>query len=211
MHLNQNRSPFEIEAILNRCSAKGIEQTVQGAKFICPLPKIGPLAFLHCLFAPCTASQLEDVRDLFGFGLPDEYESFLKLSNGASLFRDAVSIYGIGGNFSRGLSLSDQAAFSLVDMHERFRLSQSLDWSLGWRPVGFIAALQQSYLTLNAKGVFRLRYGVGRERQWGSFYNVLFECVHVADEHFDCDGYIGSDYSSLEESFAALLNSEFRQ
>jgi hypothetical protein len=197
-------SRAEIEHILDRCRERGVERTTQGAEFICRTPKRGPEAFLHCIYKPCTSDQFEAVRGQFGFDLPADYVSFLKRCNGASFFGGAISLYGHVKMLNRGLRLEDRQAIDLDHEHLSYRLSYSQDWDLGWRPVGSLVAQKRHRLTMSPQATFRLQCANFQVREWDSFFKMLLDCLRAADDFFDCDGYIGEDYSLIEASFLSL-------
>lgn len=202
--LNQERDLKDVQKILTRCSARGVERTSRGAQFICPVPKLAPHAFLHSLYGPCDSGQLEEVKALFGYVLPDEYLSFMRLHNGARLFAGAVSISGWNAALSRSVALEERQAILLDFIHREYRLLSSSDWCEGWRPIGGLVAENVHDLTINPSGTIRLRNTAGNERTWKSFNQMLTDCVTAADTCFDCDGIGDGGYVQLEEAFEAL-------
>ena len=205
--MDQEANLSQIRKMLFRCDARGIERTPAGAQFICPVPKHGPLAFLHSLYKPCDSGDLAEIEELFGYALPIEYIAFMKSNNGASLFVGAISIHGWGKVLSRSLLLEDQAAIFLDSTHQTHRLLEPADWSQGWRPIGNLVAKNRHPLAVNSYGTFRLRSASGTKRLWTSFTLMLADCIIAADACFDCDGIGEGGYIRLEEAFDALAAS----
>lgn len=193
-----------VRSLLLRCSERGVAQTAAGATFICPTPKHGPLAYLHFCFAPCGENYLVNIEELFEYRLPEEYAAYMSINNGASLFSGTFSIYGSGGNPSRSLQAEDQAAVSVADACLRYRISNSMDWSAGWRPIGSMTALNRYVLTIHSNGETRIQNDTGRVRKWKSFSHMLVECVAAVDGLFTCDGVRDHTYFELETAILGL-------
>jgi len=190
--------------MLLRCGCCGIERTSAGAQFICPVPKHGSHAFLHSLYKPCDDNDLAEMHELFGYALPKDYVSFMKLHNGAHFFVGAISIYGWGRVLSRGTSLDERAAIFLDSMHREHRLLEGVDWSQSWRPIGGLVAKNRHRLALNSSAAVRLRTASGRGRTWQSFTQMLSDCIAAANTCFDCEGIRADGYANLEEAFEGL-------
>ena len=81
------------------------------------VPSIAPYAYLHTIYAPVTVDALATFAA--GLEIPDEWISFLKIQNGAEMFSNALSLYGVNDPhqlIDRSANYS-QAAFSLLKVN----------------------------------------------------------------------------------------------
>ena len=108
------------------------------AAFYCHVPAIAAYAYLHTIYAPAS----DEVMSTFGgdLDIPDEWRSFLMMQNGANLFSNALSLYGVSdpkqlNNRSGNYSTS---AFSL---HEYQTVSNKFPNELQIGSYGYDGAL----------------------------------------------------------------------
>lgn len=196
--MNDNDALTSFYRLVTACEARGVKTAVNGTRFICQVPSMGPLGYLHTLYAPCTDDMLEEISEVLGFPLPKSYSSFMRLHNGATLFTNTIAIYGLNKEFTRSLKDEDQAAISLADRCRAFKAVSNIDWLQGWRPVGSAAASNLHQLMLDSTGAMKFRSASGRERCYGSFLELLDAVLSAWNGHFNCDGFADADYDNLE-------------
>ena len=196
--LDQTANIAAFFQIVTACETRGVKVASNGCKFICPVPSMGPLGFLHTLYPTCKNDSLENMSELFEFPLPGDYASFMRLHNGASLFSHTISLFGWVDNFSRSIRDEDQAAISIADKCELFRATSNFDWKLGWRPVGSVVANNRHHLMINPLGIVRFRSASGQERFYDSFMEMLRIVLSSWSSHFTCDGFVDHNYDDLE-------------
>ena len=70
------------------------DKTLQnGTRLICYMPHIGSEAWLHCLFAPLSKVEIDDLEGQANVLFPQEFRDFLLNANGAFLFSGKVSVW----------------------------------------------------------------------------------------------------------------------
>ena len=122
----------DLEARLLRCDDEFSRSLPDGARFVRRLPQQGTLAFLDCLYAPASADTQKHAATQLGRDLPAQVIKFLGWSNGATLFDNAVAIYGYVEHLSRSVELEARSAISLTGENEAFAAAQPARWNAGW-------------------------------------------------------------------------------
>lgn len=93
-------SIWESIATLKEFNYLGEKILEDGTLLIAKAPHIAPLAWLHCVYAPLTESQISEIEQRIG-EMPKVYKEFLKTSNGLGVFNTTLSLYGLRGNYRR--------------------------------------------------------------------------------------------------------------
>jgi hypothetical protein len=99
--------------LMNSYAHLGVRVLENGTRLIGHVPHVAPEAWLHMLFAPLSVTQIAQIERDIGTALPDEFASFLKRSNGLSLFSDALSIDGLRTSYAR-TGDSTRQPFSII-------------------------------------------------------------------------------------------------
>ncbi len=73
----------------------GIERFASGAVKIGRVPHLGPLAYLHTIFAPLEEDRLTLLQEVLGRALPAAVADFYRCANGFNAFSSAVAMYGM--------------------------------------------------------------------------------------------------------------------
>jgi hypothetical protein len=80
----------------------------------------GYLSFFHYIQGPAKMKGLDSIKN-FGENL-DQYRDILRAHNGFIMYDKALSLYGIGENIIRSLSISDQIAYRVEDENPIFEI-----------------------------------------------------------------------------------------
>lgn len=121
--------------------------------------------FLHKVFGGLSKNRQRELHHLYGFAAPEDYNQLMSWCNGATLFDNALFIYGVCSDVTRGLRLEDQRPVSLDTKIEIARLTRSPDDV--WRPFGAVTGYADLYsLEISQEGrtrvVLRAMEGRGR-------------------------------------------------
>jgi hypothetical protein len=126
----------ELEPILLACDDPSSPLLSNGDRFIRHLPDQGPLAFLHCLYAPAAPEVPRRVQTAMGRDVPNDVRDFLQRANGAAMFDKTIHIYGYVESLSRSTKLHNQTAISLLFENQTFARAAPNRWTAGWVKVG---------------------------------------------------------------------------
>src|SRR6266853_226310 len=91
----------EVLGILLAAKPLGYERLSDGTQVIGHVPHVAPKAFLHELYPPLSAEEMEEVEKLLGKSLPLDFGKFLAMANGCFLFSGSLSIYGRRTSYAR--------------------------------------------------------------------------------------------------------------
>jgi hypothetical protein len=94
------------DEIIDRWKPCGERILTGGSRLVCPMPQVGPEAWLHEVFAPLSAENIEVLEREVGRKIPEGLRAFYRHANGAILFANALAIYGLRRNYER---VGDQA------------------------------------------------------------------------------------------------------
>jgi SMI1 / KNR4 family (SUKH-1) len=166
---------FGLDRIILRHAEKGRIDCPNGSIFICPLDG-GALRFLHKIFGGRRNSS-NGLETLFGFSLPDDYVEFMTRFNGATLFDNSFSIYGIA-DLNRGLRLEDQQPISLsAALDERRSLYGP---AVTWLPVASVSGYNELFhLELSGAGEARIGSDGQQTKRLGSFREIVCDITNL--------------------------------
>jgi hypothetical protein len=91
----------ELFSIVEKWAGRGERRLKNGTKLICPVVHGASQSWLHVIFAPAQAEELQAAQDLCGMAFPTDLYAFLLRSNGMSLFSGCVKIWGIRKSYVR--------------------------------------------------------------------------------------------------------------
>ncbi len=183
-----NYDPFNINEIIFRYAEKGVLRSSNGTKFVCPLSH-APLAFLHKIFGESGKSRRPQLDRLYGFSVPEDYDQLMIWCNGATLFDNALFIYGVCPEVTRGLTLEDQRPLSLESELELARLTRS--GADLWRPFGAVTGYADLFnLELHPQGETRVTSRDGKAWPAGSVKEVVTSLVRLFDQLTDHRGFV---------------------
>jgi hypothetical protein len=99
----------------------GAATAPNGARLIGHVPHVAPMAYLHTIFPPLSEAEILELERIVGRRIPQEYTSFLRLSNGLKVFMK-LSLDGLRTSFARDVD-SARLPFSLetTNVQERPR------------------------------------------------------------------------------------------
>lgn len=144
--------------------------------FICPL-ELGKLRYLHKLFKAGSHIVDDEISSIFGFTPPADYFEFMKCINGATLYDNTFSIYGVCDNLNRGVRLEDQLPISLNDINN-FKLSDRI----GFMSIGSISGGNDLFeIEVNSLGDFIIRSPLGFSKTFAKFERVLCSISEILD------------------------------
>jgi hypothetical protein len=196
----------ELEPILLACDDASSRVLTNGSRFIRNLPERGPLAYLHYLYGTAGAGVEERIQQGLGRILPIEVRTFLRHTNGATMFDKSIYIYGFVETPSRSTRLQDQTAVSLLLENETFKRTSPDRWASGWTKVGALTGWD-TVLSLEAHASGRCAI-LSRDKgavEHSSFAEMLTRIVERVGVCFECAGALDSTYGELEAALASLL------
>lgn len=88
-------------ASLRQWDARPASKHGSSVQLIRPQPWRGPSAYLHVLHAGLDGHGIEELEEVYDRKLPPRLIAFYSAMNGASLFEDRLTIYGLVRKFSR--------------------------------------------------------------------------------------------------------------
>lgn len=163
-----------IEAEIDRCS--GIDAVAtSGARFIRQLNADQKLRYLHKLYPPLRQDDLGRVGSYLGFSPPVAYVKFLLRCGGATLFDQAMHIYGYEEQISRSISLEDQRPIYIVSAQREFRAEYGEKYSALWRVIGSVVLFGKIWIAITENGRSRIIQG----EKYLEFYNFDEAIVHI--------------------------------
>jgi hypothetical protein len=92
--------------ILERWTHLGEERASTGARLIGHVPHVAPIAYLHSIYPGLDESQIDELEALCQRPLPSAYRAFLRITNGAKLFSDDLSLDGLRTSYQRSVDAS---------------------------------------------------------------------------------------------------------
>lgn len=174
-----------------------------GNRFIRKLPDDRSLGYLHTLYSGVNDADLERMSASIGRELPEEFQSFLRWSNGATLFDSHVYVFGSVERLSRSVDPEKRQPISIESENRIFSATNSGRWHDGWTRVGAVVGWNTKFeIELNCDGTCAV---------WsndGHFSARSFrQCLSTILDHilpcFSCDGITDKSYAEIE---AALFN-----
>lgn len=106
--------------VLELWSPLGEQLAGTGARLIGHVPHVAPLAYFHEIYPGLTEKEFAELEARVGRRIPESYGSFLRLSNGANLFSDALSLDGLRNSYARTPDASRLPyALETANTHER--------------------------------------------------------------------------------------------
>jgi len=79
----------------------GTRTVSNGARLIGHVPHVAPEAWLHTLYAPLNKDEIKSIEDALKQSIHSSYAEFLGYSNGAKIFSDSISLWGLRANYDR--------------------------------------------------------------------------------------------------------------
>lgn len=185
----------DLVGFIARWAKVGERKLDNGVRLICPVPYVGPQAWLHSLFAPLTKDQIDKLECNCKQNLPSDFKEFLTRANGVSLFVGEKSISIWGQRFSY-VRTGDEARqpFDIVDLNEQpNRPANSPDQVL------FFASVESgdSWCFFERQGSgYRIgktsRQEFSPNHYWASFWVWLSDEVNEVASGYQLDGTIKS-------------------
>jgi len=196
----------DIEPILLACDDSSSRLLPNGNRFVRHLPDQGPLAFLHCLYAPAKREVQRRVQTGMGRDMPEDVNEFLQHANGAAMFDKTIHIYGYVDTFSRSTRLRDQTAISLLFENQTFATAAPDRWRSGWVKVGAVMGWRTLIsLETHVAGQCALVPQEGNAVEYESFGGMMRSMVERVAPCFTCSGATDHTYAELEAALASLI------
>jgi hypothetical protein len=76
---------------LNAWENKGVRVLKNGTKLICHVPLVAPQAWLHEIYCPLRENEIRKLQAKLGRQLPEEFISFLRITNELNVFSDSLA------------------------------------------------------------------------------------------------------------------------
>ncbi|GAM96816.1 hypothetical protein U91I_00437 [alpha proteobacterium U9-1i] len=146
-------SELLLENLVSQWRGEGDYRRADGAMFIC---KTEHGAFLHELYAPATATQIETMSAALGFACPESVRALFSRHNGARLFDNSILIFAVVDEVIRGANVEAAQSVSLLDELQLFRAMHLPLWNAGWRPLGSIVVETRWKILVNHRGEIRV-------------------------------------------------------
>lgn len=176
-------------SILNRWSERGEKVLDNGTRLICPTPHVGSDAWLHCLFANLSTSDVDKLEEQAGVLFPEEFREFLFKANGVSLFSSNIAVFGKRFSYVRTGDASWQP-FDIIHFNEDSRPTNSPT------NVYFFASPDRGDTCCFFEAVGEGAYRVGKTNRdeflplqyWQNFWEWLFSEVRELAKQYGLDG-----------------------
>jgi hypothetical protein len=190
---------------LFECDDASSVKLPSGNRFIRKLPDDRALAYLHKLFAPLDDAELQRMSEALGRQLPGEFQSFLRWSNGAALFDNAVYIFGSVERLSRNVDPDKQQPVAIDDRNRVFSVTKRDRWHQGWTEIGSVVGWDSSYgIELRADGTCALTSEAGALIA-PSFGQCMTTIIDRIGPCFSCNGIVDSSYAEIEAALFSLI------
>ncbi|MEO7690063.1 MAG: SMI1/KNR4 family protein [Sphingomonas sp.] len=190
---------------LFRCDDASSLNLTSGNRLIRKLPDDRSLGYLHKLYAPLDDTVLERMSDAIGRRLPEEFQSFLKWSNGASLFDNQLYIFGSVARLSRNVDPEKSQPISIEDTNRAFSMTQSGRWHEGWTHIGSVVGWDSRYgIELHDDGTCAVVSEAGA-LSVPSFGQCITAIIDRINPCFSCDGIIDGSYAEIEMALSSLI------
>jgi hypothetical protein len=164
----------------------GVRVLPNGTRLIGHVPHVAPEAWLHLLFPPLSAAQVQNIERDIGNSLPNVFSAFLLKANGLSLFSGSLSIDGLRFSHERSGDAVWQP-FSIItpNVTERPRSSKaSFVFIGGYRCDGSLL-----YIDKATSNVFRCKSKSAKAiNEWPSFGAMLVAETQRLSVLFDAAG-----------------------
>lgn len=145
----------ELIDIFLQCSADD-KMLANGGRFVGRLGGAGSYRYLHQLYSGLADEELDNIAELFGFDLPQDYKEFLRRCGGCDLYAHSIYIFGYDENRARSLDPEAFRAVGVVSELKDYKLVHPNEFIDGWRPIGVCGFNQRAYLCINGAGTGRL-------------------------------------------------------
>lgn len=164
--------------------------SVNNTKLIAKAPHIGEEAWLHELYVGLTVTELKSLEEELGTSLPNDFKSFLSISNGLAFFITTLSIYGVRRTNSRDYEIREP--FSIISKNKNEKpISLSQNQVLIGSYYG-----DSSKLVLDTLSGKVLRYDksyTNIRNTWDSFQKFINVELPRIDACFDSKGIIQTE------------------
>ena len=193
-----------VRSVFN-CDDASSLKLANGNRFRRKLPDDRSLGYLHKLYAPLDHARLERMSDAIGRQLPEEFQSFLQWSNGASLFDSHIHVFGSVERLARSIDPESQQPISIEDSNRVFSVANIDRWNEGWTKIGSVVGWESSYgIELHRDGSCTVRSEVG-DLTAPSLSQCLATIIDRISPCFSCDGIIDRSYAEIETAFSSLI------
>lgn len=120
-----------VQALIAQAKPLGYRALEDGTQLFGHVPYVAPDAWLHIIFRPLLAHELQEIEGELGRPLPDEYARFLKHTNGLSLFSGALSFDGFRTDYTRRGDVWQPFSLRIPNLLERPRAAPGSAFFIG--------------------------------------------------------------------------------
>jgi len=99
--MSESAWPDDLFETLLTWKSEGLQTLPGGARRIGYVPHVGSEAYLHCIPAPLSTEEVQELEMSVGRTFRPEFKSFLRHANGLKVFSGALGIYGLRSNYAR--------------------------------------------------------------------------------------------------------------
>ena len=190
---------------LFNCDDASSLKLANGNRFIRKLPDDRSLGYLHKLYAPLDDSKLERMSDAIGCRLPEEFQSFLQWSNGASLFDNQLNVFGSVALLSRSIDPERQQPISIENSNRTFSMVERGRWLEGWTKIGSVVGWDSNYgIELHRDGRCNVVSESG-DLTTPSLSRCLTTIIDRISPCFSCTGIIDRSKAEIEAALSSLI------
>jgi hypothetical protein len=176
-----------------------------GNRLIRKLPDDRSASYLHRLYAPLDDADLARMGDAMGRRLPEAFMSFLRWSNGASLFDNQLYVFGSVERLSRDGDPKKQQPISIEDNNRIFSATNGDRWHDGWTRIGSVVGWDSRYgIELHDDGTCAVVSEAGLLSA-PSFGHCMTAIIERIGPCFSCDGIIDDSYAEIEAALSSLV------
>jgi hypothetical protein len=193
-----------IAPILYRYKDKGSIRSANGSEFICKIDG-APRRFLHRLYKGSEDTALK-IAELWGKPLPASYREFLTRLNGATLFDNSFSIFGLPEEFNRSPSFEDEHALPINHLMEDRRLLDPARALIELPVASVLAANELFDADLRLDGSITLRDERGNAREFASFADFAGSICMLLDNLSDENGLRDDSCEELQHEMIEFIS-----
>ncbi|MDQ0202303.1 SMI1/KNR4 family protein [Neobacillus ginsengisoli] len=186
MHLQIN----ETLSVLGKWKEKGYRELKNGTEIICHVPKNGPEAWLHKIYAPLPEEAINVLeRNVVTKKVPLVLKEFYRKMNGINLFSDVFCVFGVRTSYVRTGDESIQP-YDLITPNLERHIECPKSWlifgSYSWDGSEVVMDTAE----LEYPKVFRIeRWTTNILQEWDSFSDWLNSETFRVQTLFDENGY----------------------
>lgn len=195
--INRNAAANLLEQ-LSRWSAASPLHDKKQLRQICPQPRRGTYAYLHCLYAGLGEAEIDKMAVSLGRPIPPKLFDFYIATNGARLFEGQVSVGGLVIDFSRNPA---KAVPICIEQHNLIFSAMHPDWhNQGYFRIGGVSFLRQDQMICGPNDqIAILHEQTGRPlRRYVDIFDCLESFAREMAQFWTAEGDFIGDWETID-------------